>query len=333
MPTNLDPQKPWNGTGPFMVESFTPGQRSVLKKNPNYWMSGKPYLDSVVIIDMADPTAQINALLSGQVDAIDSVPLNETTAIAERKNLKLLTANGGYFQPIVMRVDLPPFNDNRVRQAFRLIADRPAMVKQAYNNYAAIANDMPSHGDPSYPTSLPQRHQDIEKAKSLLKAAGKEGLTVTMTTADEDYGLIPGAQVFAQNAKQAGVNVKLNVIQQSVFDPKFLKWPFTQGYWGNKPFGIMWSLLYAPGGIFNETNFNDPVGNKIYTEALKDTNEKSRNQKFVALEKILYDRGGHIIHTFRKTVDAYDTKFTGFQPDLSTGWSLGQYRYKEVSLA
>ena len=225
-----------------------------------------PYLDELVIIDLADPTAQINALLSGQVDAIDSVPLNETSAIAKRSNLKLLTSNGGYFQPIVMRVDQEPFKDNRVREAFRLIADRPAMVKQAYNNFAVIGNDMPAHGDPSYPISLPQRHQDIEKAKSLLKAAGKEGLTVTMTTADEDYGLIPSAQVFAQNAKKAGVNVKLNVIQPSVFDPKFTQWTFTQGYWGNKPFGIFWSLLYAPGGIFNETHFNDPQGNKIYSQ-------------------------------------------------------------------
>ena len=107
------------------------------------------------------------------------------------------------------------------------------------------------------------------------------------------------------------MNVKLNVIQPSVYDPKFLKWPFTQGYWGNKPFGIFWSLLYAPGGIFNETNFNDTQGNKIFPSALKDTNGEARNEKFRSLEKILYDRGGHVIHTFRQTVDAYNTKFTG----------------------
>ena len=129
------------------------------------------------------------------------------------------------------------------------------------------------------------------------------------------------------------MTININVLQPSVWDPKFSVWPFTQGYWGNKPFGIMFSLLYAPGGIFNETHFNDPEANKIFTEALKDTNTASRNEKLQAIEKILYDRGGHIIHSFRKTVDAYNTKFTGFTPDLSTGWSLGQYRYKEVSLA
>ena len=321
------------GTGPFKFQSFTPGQRSVFPRNPNYWMEGKPYLDELVIIDLTDPTAQINALLSGQVDAIDSVPLNETSAISSRSNLKLLNANGGYFQPIVMRVDQKPFTDNRVREAFRLIADRPGIVEQAYNGNASIGNDMPSHGDPSYPMGLPQRQQDIAKAKSLLKAAGQSDLRLTMTTANEDYGLVPSAEVFAQNAKDAGVTININVLQPSVWDPKFATWPFTQGYWGNKPFGIMFSLLYAPGGIFNETHFNDPQANKIFADALKDTNTASRNEKLQGIEKILYDRGGHIIHSFRKTVDAYSTKFTGFTPDLSTGWSLGQYRYKEVSLA
>ena len=145
LPAGFDPKKPV-GTGPFKLKSFTPGQRSDFVRNENYWMSGKPYLDELVIIDLADPTAQINALLSGQVDAIDSVPLNETSAITKRSNLKLLTSNGGYFQPITMRVDKPPFNDNRVREAFKLIVDRDAMVKQAYNNYAVVGNDMPSAG-------------------------------------------------------------------------------------------------------------------------------------------------------------------------------------------
>ncbi|HZS94906.1 MAG TPA: ABC transporter substrate-binding protein [Chloroflexota bacterium] len=330
IPKGFDPKHPV-GTGPFKFKSFEPGKRSVFVRNPNYWIHGQPYIDELVIIDMADPTAQINALLSGQVDAIDSVPLNETQVIKSRSNLRLLTAHGGYFQPIVMRVDKPPFNDVRVRQAFRLIVDRPQMITQAYDGYAVIGNDMPSPSDPAYP-HLPQRRQDIAQAKSLLKAAGHSNLSVQLSTANEDFGLIPGAEVFVQNAKAAGVNVTLNQLQPSVFDAKFTVWPFTQGYWGNKPFGIMYSLLYFPGGIFNETHFNDPQGNKIFTEALKDSNPATRNAKFKELEKILYERGGHIIHSFRTTVDAYNTKFKGFSADKATGWSLGQYRYREVSL-
>ena len=233
VPVGYNPANPV-GTGPFKFQSFTPGGRSVFVRNPNYWVSGQPYLDKLVVIDFSDNTSQVNALLSGQVNAIDSVPLNNTSTIQGRSDLKLLAANGGYYQPIVMRVDVAPYNNVKVRQALRLLVDRPQMVSLAYNGYGAIGNDMPCPSDPAYPHSMAQRHQDIAQAKSLLKAAGQSNLHVTFVTADEDYGLIPGAQVFVQNAKAAGVTVNLNVIQPSVYDPKFTDWSFTQSYYGNK---------------------------------------------------------------------------------------------------
>jgi peptide/nickel transport system substrate-binding protein len=278
---------------------------------------------------MSDPTAQINALLSGQVDAIDSIPLNQTQQIKSVSNLRLLEADGGYFQPIDMRVDVAPWTDVRVRQAMRLLVNRQQMIEQAYNGYATIGNDMPSPSDPSY-VQMPQREPDIEQAKSLLKAAGQAGATFTMVTADEDYGLIPSAEVLVQNAQAAGVTIKLQVIPPSVFNPKFLSWPFTQGYWGNKPFGLAWQLFYSPQGIFNETHFNDPEGNAIFASALKDSDVASRNDKFHQLFQILYTRGAQVIHSFRTTVDGYSEKVNGLTPDKATGWSLGQYRYREV---
>ena len=62
------------GTGPFRLESFTPGQQSVHTRFENYWQSGKPYLDQVTIIDINDANARMNGLISGQVDAIADVP-------------------------------------------------------------------------------------------------------------------------------------------------------------------------------------------------------------------------------------------------------------------
>jgi peptide/nickel transport system substrate-binding protein len=329
VPEGYDPTSPV-GTGPFKFQSFTPGVRSTFVRNPDYWMSGEPHLDQLVIVDFSDNTSQINALLSGQVDAIDSVPLNNTTTISGRSNLALLTANGGYYQPIVMRVDIPPFNDVRIRQAMRLLVDRPQMVSLCYNNYGSIGNDMPCPSDPAYPHSLPQRTQDVAQAKSLLKAAGQSDLHFTFTTADEDYGLIPGAQVFVQNAQAAGVTVDLNVIPASVYDPKFTDWDFTQSYYGNKPAGIMIALRYIKGGLFNDTRWDDPATTALYFDALKTSDVAARNEKFQSILTTMYDTGPEIIHSFRKTVDAYSTKFSGFTPDQATGWSLGQYRYKEV---
>ena len=329
VPADFDPAKPV-GSGPFMFKSFTPGQQSVFVKNPNYRVSGQPYLDQLVITDFGDDSSKINALLSGQLDAIDSVPLNNTSSIKSKSELKLLNANGGFIQPIVMNVSKAPWNDPKVRQAMRLIANRKQMISQGYNGFGSIGNDMPCTTDPAYPHDLAQREQDIEQAKSLLKSAGHEGLTADFVTAQESAGLVETAQVYVQNAKQAGVTLNLKVIQNSVYDPKFKEWAFTQGYYGNKPLGIMIAFRYIKGGNLNDTNWDDPQTETLYRDALKETDESKRNEKFTAIEKILYDSGGDIIHSFRNTVDAYGSKFHGFEPSQSTGWSLGQYRYAGV---
>jgi peptide/nickel transport system substrate-binding protein len=329
LPADYDPAKPV-GSGPFMFKSFTPGQQSVFVKNPNYWVSGKPYLDQLVITDFGDDSSKINALLSGQLDAIDSVPLNNTSTIEGKSNLKLLNANGGFIQPIVMNVSKAPWNDPKVRQAMRLLVNRKQMISQGYNGFGSIGNDVPCTTDPAYPHDLAQREQDIDQAKSLLKSAGHEGLTADFVTAEESAGLTSTAQVFVQNAKQAGVTLNLKVIQNSVYDPQFKEWPFTQGYYGNKPLGIMIAFRYIKGGNLNDTNWDDQQTETLYRDALKETDAAKRNEKFTAIAKILYDSGGDIIHSFRNTVDAYGSKFHGFAPSQSTGWSLGQYRYSDV---
>ena len=72
LPQNFDPKHPI-GTGPFKFESFTPGQRSVFTRWDEYWNQPQPYVDELVLIDYSDQTSQINALLSGQVDAINQL--------------------------------------------------------------------------------------------------------------------------------------------------------------------------------------------------------------------------------------------------------------------
>ena len=86
----------------------------------------------------------------------------------------LISKTGGWL-PLCMAIDMPPFNDVRVRQAMRLIVDRQAMIEQMLSGYGTVANDLYSPFDAGYDKPLPQREQDIEQAKSLLKAAGQDG--------------------------------------------------------------------------------------------------------------------------------------------------------------
>jgi peptide/nickel transport system substrate-binding protein len=69
-----------NGTGPFKFESWTPGRRSLFTKNPDYWVSEKPYLDELEMISIPDSGARLNALLGGQIDMLESPALTQVKA-------------------------------------------------------------------------------------------------------------------------------------------------------------------------------------------------------------------------------------------------------------
>ena len=174
VPVGYDPKTPVS-TAAWKYQSFTPGQQSVFVKNPNYWQSGKPLADQLTIIDFTDDTARVNALLSGQIDLADTVPTEQITQIQGNSSLTLINNPSGVWLPITMRVDQAPFNDVRVRQAFRLMVNRPQMVAQVLSGQGSVANDLYGRFDPAYDSSLPQRQQDLEQAKSLLKQAGHDG--------------------------------------------------------------------------------------------------------------------------------------------------------------
>ena len=167
------------GTGPFMLQSFTPGAESVHVKNPNYWGEGLPYLDEVQIIDFTDAAALVNALNSGQVDAAADIPFGQVTTSKANSNLQLLESEAGSWLTITMAIDQPPFDDVRVRQAMRLIPNRDEMVQRVLSGHGRVGNDMYGTFDPCYPDDFPQREQDIEQAKALLAEAGQENLRST----------------------------------------------------------------------------------------------------------------------------------------------------------
>ena len=97
------------GTGPFKYQSFTPGEQSTFVRNENYWQTGLPYVDTVVITDYADDTSQVNGLTSGQVDIVGAL-LGDDVATVKASGYKVLIEDGGEYAPFTMRVDQPPFN-------------------------------------------------------------------------------------------------------------------------------------------------------------------------------------------------------------------------------
>ena len=310
VPVDYNPQRPI-GTGAFRWESFTPGVESVYVRNPNYWQAGLPYVDKLIISDYPETTSQVNALASGEVDYVDQLPAS-AVAQARAGGATIVVSTGGAFNPFVMRVDRPPFNDVRVRQAFRYIVDRQQMRTLVYGGHGDLGNDLFAITDPQYNHEIPQRAQDLDRARSLLKSAGHESLTVQLITSPIAGGVTEAAAVFAQQASLAGVKVTLQQIPNSTFfGPAYTTRVFTQDDWMYTPYfaQVAWSMV--PGAPINETHFDNARYNSLYAEALKTTDTARKTDIVHEMQLIEWDTGGYIIPVFSPFLDAHSPRLHG----------------------
>ena len=319
-PVGFDPKKPV-GTGPFKLKSFTPGRETVFERFENYW-GDKAKVDELHLVALPDETARVNALLSGQIDVLDSVPFAQLNTLKANKDLNVSSLPAGNFFPIAMRVDLPPFDDVRVRQAMRLSVDRKQVIQTAYLGQASQGNDLFGFSDPVLDPSL-VRNQDLEQAKSLLKQAGKEGVTVTLTAAPVGAGAIESVQVVAQNAKAAGFNVKLRQVDAGTyFGPNYLKWPFSIDTWPGLTYLVLITTNDGPNSHVNLTHFDNARFNKLFTQTIAELDPNKRADMAHELQKIEFNEGGNIIPAFPNYTAAYSKKVGGFFPANLTGGAV-----------
>jgi len=312
------------GTGPYKIQSFTAGQQSVAVRNPNYWRpaSEGPWFDQVTVTDFADSAAQVNALLAGQIDAITDIPFAQIDT-AKAQGIQILEGDGGGWLPLCMAIDMDPFTDVRVRQAFRLMADRQALLEQVLSGHGRVANDIFAPFDACYSSDLAQREQDIEQAKSLLKSAGKDGMTVDLHTTNGAAGMVDSANVFAAQCKAAGVTVNVKN-DPNYYGDQYLKLAFSVDFWGTRGFLPQVGLgMLPPPCPYNETHWPPKSGEgsnyiTLYQQALKETDATKRCDIIHEMQKAEYEAGGYIIPFFNNLVDAHSAKVQGFKVSKAT---------------
>lgn len=310
-----------NGTGPFVYKSFTPGTSSTFTKNDAYW-GEKAHVDTLDILDFADNSAALNALKGGQVDITYSVPLTEAKAVDDLPGISILNSETGMYLPIVMRTDVAPFDDPRVREAFKLIVDRQEMVDVALNGYGAVANDYvgrySSCGDPD----LPQREQDIEKAKELLAEAGQSNLEVEIAVTNGTAGMVEAAQVFSEEAKEAGITINVNNMDASVYLDNYLNWPLTVDFYTDTYLQLA-SRTLTPGASSNVTHWDNAEFLSLLSQAFETPDADARCAIENQMKAVEYDDSGNIVWGWANVVNAYADTVHGLEPD-STGKAVNR---------
>ena len=113
-----------NGTGPFVCEVFEPGTRCIGKRNPNFWKSGKPYLDEVEVLGIADDAARLNALLAGYLQIISPVPARDVERIKNHPRVAILERDSSLYSGLILRQDMVPTNNPDFVQAVKYLQNR-----------------------------------------------------------------------------------------------------------------------------------------------------------------------------------------------------------------
>lgn len=331
VPRGFDPLKP-DGTGPFKFQSFTPGVESTFVRNENYWQSGLPHLNSIVTQNINDESSQVSALQAGQVDVINALSAGSIAAL--QTGFVVKTYDSGNWVPFTMNCQSEPFSDPRVRQAFRLIPNRQQMLDQVFGGYGKIGNDVFSPYDPSFPADLQQREQDLDKAKSLLRSAGRSDLKIKLDTAPAAAGEVNMAQIFANHAKGAGITVEVNQHPVGAFySDYFMKVPFGMDYGVSQSFlGYASQLMLGDRSYYNATHFDDPEYNQLYDQASASTDAALRKELIGQMATIDHDRGGNIVPVFSPVIEAYSPKVGGAK-EFITGVSPNNADFKNMWLA
>jgi peptide/nickel transport system substrate-binding protein len=312
-PVGFNPAKPV-GTGAFVYQSFTPGQRSVFTRNPHYWKSGLPHVDTLTIIDFSDSTSLQDALVTNVIQGAGALDGPQIAVLATTSGIKTVVSHSGEIIPFTMRVDQPPFNDVNVRQAMRLLVDRPQLIDSALDGYGVVANDLFSPYDADFDHSLVRAAQgDIQQAKFLLKKAGQESLTVSLTTSAVATGTVAMATVLAAQAKVAGVTISLQNVPSGVFfGPNYLKWTFAQDYYNYYPYLAQVAESMLNGSPFNETHTSNTRYTGLYNQANATADPSLRKEILYEMQAFDFNEGGYIIPAFVDVLDAYSDKITGY---------------------
>src|SRR6266571_8334593 len=131
------------GTGPFKLKEFVPGDRVVVDRFADYFRKGEPYLDGVTLRVFPDPTTELTAFKSKEVDLISGLTPDLFSQVATLAGAEAMGVAGGTFAAVILPADKPPFNDNRVREALKLCADRTLMLAAIHNGQGEVGNDHP----------------------------------------------------------------------------------------------------------------------------------------------------------------------------------------------
>lgn len=300
------------GTGGYTLESFEPGVSIHLKRRGDYWKNDRAWFDEVQLLVINDSAARQNALVTGEVDAIDRVDLKTVGLLKRRPDIIIEEVTGTAHYTIPMHCDTAPFNDVNVRLALKHAIDREDLVQKILRGHGRVANDHPiAPANRFFAADLEQHSFDPDKARFHLKQAGMDSLKVELSAADAAFeGAVDTAVLFQESAARAGIEITVRrEPNDGYWSNVWLKKPFCFSYWNGRPTeDWMFSMVYARGVEWNEARWDNERFNRLLVEARVELDDDKRREMYREMQALVRDDGGSIIPMYNNYVDASSTR-------------------------
>jgi peptide/nickel transport system substrate-binding protein len=325
-----------NGTGAFVCEAFQPGVHSIGVKNKNYWKSGMPYLDSFEFIAIADDSARVNALLSGDIQLAASVDPRAMKLIGSQPGFTLSKTTAGNYTDLNMRLDLAPGDKADFITGVKCLLNRELIQKSALRGLAEIANDQPiSPASIYHNADLKPKAFDPDKAKFLFNKAGVMGQSIPIVCSDAATASIDMATI----VQQAGVDIGMKFDVQRVpsdgyWSNYWLKAPVHFGNINPRPTpDILFSLLYASDAPWNESRYKSEKFDKMLVEARGILDQSKRKEIYNELQVMVSEEAGTAIPVYISDLDSFTAKLKGVQTNPlggMMGYAFAEYAWLEA---
>ena len=290
------------GTGPFTLDEYNQDERAVLKARSDYWRMGEdgnplPYLDEVVYVNL-DKDATVAAMLGGQVDSIYNPGPSQWQATKDSSDFNVIPASTAQTIVLRTRVDLEPWDDNRVRTALKMCQDREKILQLAYFGQGDLGID--AHVAPVHPAyaEKPIPAYDPEGAKALLEEyAAEKGielpLAVTLATKN-DQAEPEMAQALKELAAPAGFDITLDITEPDGYWDRWTEVDLGLTSWTHRPLDTMvLPLAYTAAAIgnWNETRWTDDEFETLLRQAEATLDVEARREIMSQIEDIMQERG------------------------------------------
>jgi len=321
------------GTGLYRVMSFDPGVRCVLKRVDTHYKDGRAgWFDGIEAIAINDSSARMNALMTGQVDAVNRVDVKTEPLLRANPNVSIFEVTGNQHFTFPMLTNQAPFNDINVRKALKYGINRQEMVDKILQGHGKVGNDHPiGPANQYFASDLPQLELDMDKAKFYMKAAGLTEINVDLSASDAAFtGAVDASQLYQATAKGAGINI--NVVQEPAdgyWSNVWLKKGWCACYWsGRATEDWMFSTAYESGVPWNDNHWENARFQELLLSARAELDSDKRREQYTEMQSLCSQEGGVIVPMYANYVDAASSKLA-HGPDLGNLWQMDSSRMTE----